>query len=182
MSHAQSEAQLIQEAKARDISSKEEAISALAAEGITENQARQLARMRGIDFDTFLANYFGESTAVAAKPTILSLPVVSEIEMDSLPINDEVENIEVEESLVTPYFGYEIFNQNPFLEKEYTLGNIDEGYILAPGDVLRIMVFGNNSLELETKVDLNGNIAIPNYGVFQAAGNSFKTLKSRITT
>ena len=44
------------------------------------------------------------------------------------------------------------------------------------------MVFGNNSLELETKVDLNGNIAIPNYGVFQAAGNSFKTLKSRLTT
>ena len=182
MSHAQSEAQLIQEAKARDISSKQEAISALAAEGIAENQARQLARMRGIDFDTFLANYFGESTAVAAKPTILSLPVVSEIEMDSLPIKDEVENIEVEDSLVTPYFGYEIFNQNPFLEKEYTLGNIDEGYILAPGDVLRIMVFGNNSLELETKVDLNGNIAIPNYGVFQAAGNSFKTLKSRLTT
>ena len=182
VSHAQSEAQLIQEAKARNINSKQEAISALAAEGISENQARQLARMRGIDFDTFLATYLGGSTKGASEATITSIPVVSEIVMDSLPVKDEVVNIEVVDSLVTPYFGYEIFNQNPFLEKEYTLGNIDEGYIIAPGDVLRIMVFGNNSLELETKVDLNGNIAIPNYGVFQAAGNSFKTLKSRLTT
>lgn len=182
VAHAQSEAQLIQEAKARNISTKQDALSALAAEGITENQARQLARMRGIDFDTFLTTYFGGNQAEVSGTAVANLPVVSELVVD--PVNDSVveEKINEEDTLMSPYFGYDIFKQNPFLEKEYTLGNIDEGYIISPGDVLRIMVFGNNSLELETKVDLNGNIAIPNYGVFQAAGNSFKTLKSRLTT
>ena len=78
------------------------------------------------------------------------------------------------------FFGYSIFETNPFKNKEYLIGNIDEGYILAPGDELKIMVFGNNSLEAVLKIDLNGNISIPNLGVFQAAGNTFKTLKTRL--
>ena len=179
---AQSEAQLLEEAKARNINSKEEALTALAEEGISENQARQLARMRGIDFDTFLNTYFGGNNKQSAKAATPSLPVVSELVVEAPPTPELEENSKATASETPPYFGYKVFQQNPFLEKEYTLGNIDEGYIIAPGDVLRIMVFGNNSLELETKVDLNGNIAIPNYGVFQAAGNSFKTLKSRLTT
>ena len=43
-------------------------------------------------------------------------------------------------------------------------------------------MFGINSLELEATVDRNGNINIPNYGIFFAAGNTFKTLKSRLQT
>ncbi len=80
------------------------------------------------------------------------------------------------------YFGYNIFKTNPFLEKEYLLGNIDEEYLISPGDKLRIIVFGINSLELEATVDRNGNINIPKYGIFFAAGNTFKTLKSRLQT
>ena len=39
------------------------------------------------------------------------------------------------------YFGYNIFENNPYLNKEYLLGNIDEGYLIAPGDELK-----NNNL------------------------------------
>jgi protein involved in polysaccharide export with SLBB domain len=78
------------------------------------------------------------------------------------------------------YFGYDIFVNNPFGQKEYLLGNIDEGYILAPGDELRITVFGDNNLEFVSKIDLNGNISFPNLGVFFAAGNSFATVKNRL--
>ena len=53
---AQTEAQILSEAKSRNINSQQEALEALSAQGISENQARQLARMRGIDFDTFLAS------------------------------------------------------------------------------------------------------------------------------
>ena len=41
------------------------------------------------------------------------------------------------------YFGYEIFENNPFAEKNYLIGNIDED-TFAPGDELRITVYGNN--------------------------------------
>ena len=75
-----------------------------------------------------------------------------------------------------------IFLNNPFAQKEYLVGNIDEGYIIAPGDVLRIVVFGDNTLQLEVKVDLNGNINIPNFGMLMISGSSFANLKTRLKT
>ena len=103
------------------------------------------------------------------------MPKEEIIVKDSLPVT-----ISPSEKPNNTYFGYSIFDRNPFLEKEYLLGNIDEGYLVSPGDKLRIIVFGNNSLEFESVVDRNGNINIPNYGVFFAAGSSFKTLKERL--
>ena len=58
------------------------------------------------------------------------------------------------------YFGYNIFKNNPYLNKEYLLGNIDEGYIIAPGDKIRIITYGDNSFEQNVTVDRNGNINI----------------------
>lgn len=179
---AQTEAKLLEEAESRNITSQQEALAALSAQGISENQARQLARMRGIDFDSFLATYFSASSATQNVETASVLPVVTELVVDSLPTISLPEGPEKTTSVSSTYFGYEIFDQNPFREKEYLVGNIDEGYIIAPGDVLRIIIFGNNSLEFEAKVDLNGNINIPKYGVFQASGNRFKTVKQRLTT
>ena len=66
------------------------------------------------------------------------------------------------------------------MNKEYLLGNIDEGYLIAPGDELRIITYGDNSFEQNVKVDRNGNINIKGYGLFFASGNTFKTLKSRL--
>ena len=179
---AQIETQILQEAANRNITSKAAALEALAAEGISEAQARQLARMRGIDFDTFLATYFqGEArVAVVTEPTLS--PVTSSLVVEAPPLTTTKATIASSVNPSTLYFGYEIFQQNPFREKEYLIGNIDEGYVIAPGDVLRIIVFGNNSLEFEAKVDLNGNINIPKYGVFQVAGNRFKSLKQRLKT
>ena len=179
---AQTEAQLLEEAENRNITSQQEALAALSAQGISENQARQLARMRGIDFDSFLSTYFSSSSATQNIETASVLPVVTELVVDSLPTISLPEGPKKTTSVSSTYFGYEIFNQNPFREKEYLVGNIDEGYVIAPGDVLRIIIFGNNSLEFEAKVDLNGNINIPKYGVFQASGNRFKTVKQRLTT
>ena len=80
------------------------------------------------------------------------------------------------------YFGYDIFLNNPFANKEYLVGNIDEGYILAPGDVLRIYVFGDNTYQSEVKIDLNGNILLPDIGIFFASGYTFNSLKSRLNS
>ena len=96
--------------------------------------------------------------------------------------NEKENNITEEnsENIDPKYFGYDIFKNNPYLDKEYLLGNIDEGYLIAPGDELRIITYGDNSLEQNVVVDRNGNINIRGYGLFFASGNSFKTLKSRL--
>ena len=141
-----------------------------------------MAQLRGIDFDSFLDNYLKNNKAgsKAAKATV-SNDVVTELKvvpLDTVQMVTPKEVVEPKE--VEDYFGYDIFVNNPFGEKDYLLGNIDEGYILAPGDELRITVFGDNNLEFVSKIDLNGNISFPNLGVFFAAGNSFATVKKRL--
>ena len=182
ISFSQTEQDVISEANRLEINSRDKAISELAARGISESQAKEMAQLRGIDFDSFLDNYLKNNKAgsKAAKATV-SNDVVTELKvvpLDTVQMVTPKEVVEPKE--VENYFGYDIFVNNPFGEKDYLLGNIDEGYILAPGDELRITVFGDNNLEFVSKIDLNGNISFPNLGVFFAAGNSFATVKKRL--
>jgi protein involved in polysaccharide export with SLBB domain len=181
---SQTKQDAIAEANRLKISSKQDVIKALNSKGVNESQVRKLAKLRGIDYDTALAEYLNSSassnsTAVA---TTKSDEVVSELKVESLtPVAlTPTKKLAFTEKEVKGYFGYDIFINNPFGQKEYLLGNIDEGYILAPGDELRITVFGDNNLEFVSKIDLNGNISFPNLGVFFAAGNSFATIKKRV--
>ena len=181
--HSQTEQDIISEANRLKISSRQEAISALSDKGISESQAKEMARIRGIDFEVFLADYLksnaGRSKVIPGN--IQNNEVATELKVVPLDIEERVVKQKVvSDKEIKKYFGYDIFVNNPFGQKEYLLGNIDEGYILAPGDELRITVFGDNNLEFVSKIDLNGNISFPNIGVFFAAGNSFATLKNRI--
>ena len=94
--------------------------------------------------------------------------------------NEEKENVFEVDTLNygSKYFGYDIFNYNPYLDKEYLLGNIDEGYLIAPGDELRIITYGDNSFEQNVIVDRNGNINIRGYGLFFAS--ILQNIKSRL--
>ena len=183
ISFSQTEQDVISEANRLEINSREKAISELASRGISESQAKEMAQLRGIDFDSFLDNYLKNNNAgsKAAKATV-SNDVVTDLKVTSAPVVVSVPTPPkvVVEKDIKNYFGYDIFVNNPFGQKEYLVGNIDEGYILAPGDELRITVFGDNNLEFVSKIDLNGNISFPNLGVFFAAGNSFATVKNRL--
>ena len=183
ISFSQTEQDVISEANRLEINSREKAISELASRGISESQAKEMAQLRGIDFDSFLDNYLKNNNAgsKAVKATV-SNDVVTDLKVTSAPLVVSVPTPPkvVVEKDIKNYFGYDIFVNNPFGQKEYLLGNIDEGYILAPGDELRITVFGDNNLEFVSKIDLNGNISFPNLGVFFAAGNSFATVKNRL--
>jgi len=181
--YSQTKQDIISEANRLEINSREKAIAALASKGISLSQAKEMAQLRGIDFDTFLDNYLKSNLGnvnTTTLDTITPNKVVTDLKVTKLP--DQIISLpkaKVEKEIEN-YFGYDIFINNPFGKKEYLIGNIDEGYILAPGDELRITVFGDNNLEFVSKIDLNGNISFPNLGVFFAAGNSFATLKKRI--
>ena len=188
------EGQVLQEAKARNITNRTQAMDAMKANGISEAQARQMARKQGLNYDDFLNSYFpnqenksSDSSNEDPDSSFLEESVddqsVDDESVDDESVDEESDDEVIKTSALKPrgnYFGYNIFNKNPFLEKEYLLGNINEGYLISPGDKLRLIVFGTNSLEMEATVDRNGNINIPNYGLFFAAGNTFKTLKSRL--
>ena len=160
ISFSQTEQDVISEANRLEINSREKAISELAAIGISESQAKEMAQLRGIDFESFLDNYLKSNAGKSKSGTPTKInDVATELKvvpLDTLEIVTPKKVIESKE--IEDYFGYDIFVNNPFGQKDYLLGNIDEGYILAPGDELRITVFGDNNLEFVYKIDLNGNI------------------------
>ena len=174
--------QAVQTAKSQNITTKSQAVKALEASGMTENQARQLARQRGLSYDQLLNQYFTNDT---------NNDNSSSEDPDSKIFDDKNEtNSEDEETLdktdfrikgqTQNYFGYNIFENNPYLNKEYLLGNVDEGYLIAPGDKIRIITYGDNSFEQNVTVDRNGNVNIQGFGLFFASGNTFKTFKERL--
>ena len=173
--------QALQTAESQDIQTKSQAAKALQASGMSESQARQLARQRGLSYDQLLNDYFSDETSlienIKGDPDTSILENKPEEEVEEI-VTEEEEMEESEEEI--EYFGYNIFDNNPYLNKEYLLGNIDEGYLIAPGDELRIMTYGDNSFQQNVTVDRNGNINISGYGLFFASGNTFKTLKSRL--
>ena len=178
--------QALNTAKAQNIKTKSQVQNALQQNGISESQARALARQKGVNYDEILNSNFTDGAATLSD-TINKDPNVSDLKIsaDSLVYDMSVKNevpkpvLDTDEAPST-YFGYTIFKNNPYLNKEYLLGNIDEGYLISPGDEMRIITYGDNSLEQNVTVDRNGNINVTGYGLFFASGMTFKTLKSRL--
>jgi len=179
--------QALNTAKAQNIKTKSQVQNALQQNGISESQARALARQKGVSYDEILNSNFTDDTSGSSESS--KDATVSDLE-NSADAESNTDNISEEEDTQDPvsivaknprnYFGYNIFRNNPYLNKEYLLGNIDEGYLISPGDEMRIITYGDNSLEQNVTVDRNGNINITGYGLFFASGMTFKTLKSRL--
>ena len=169
------------QANSMGIITQEDVLNELKKRGMTIKDAEKMALMYGIDYSDFISEYIiGSSASIIDIP----LPTVSEIiiQEDTLFKDIEVEDSLPENIIETSlnYFGYDIFLNNPFANKDYLLGNIDEGYILSPGDVLRIYVFGDNTYQAEVTIDLNGNILLPEIGMFFASGHTFSSISSRL--
>ena len=164
--YSQSASDIATQAQNLGISSEEDVLRELQRRGMTVQDAERMALIYGIDYNEYISQYItGNDVAASA-----TLPVVSELVIQGDSIQEILED-SIQEDLVESlnYFGYDIFLNNPFANKEYLVGNIDEGYILAPGDVLRIYVFGDNTYQTEVKIDLKGNILLPDIGMFFAS-------------
>ena len=169
--------EIINQAQSSGISSEEDILKELERRGMTVQDAQRMALIYGIDYNEYISQYI-TGTEVSSN---INLPVVSELIVQNDSVQEILED-SLQEDIIESlnYFGYDIFLNNPFANKEYLVGNIDEGYILAPGDVLRIYVFGDNTYQSEVKIDLNGNILLPDIGMFFASGYTFSSLKSRL--
>ena len=178
--------QALNTAKAQNIKTKSQVQNALQQNGISESQARALARQKGVSYDEILNSNFTDGVATLSDsinkdPNVADLKISADSLVYDMSVKNEVPK-PVSDTAEAPstYFGYNIFRNNPYLNKEYLLGNIDEGYLISPGDEMRIITYGDNSLEQNVTVDRNGNINITGYGLFFASGMTFKTLKSRL--
>lgn len=61
-----------------------------------------------------------------------------------------------------------------------SVGDFTEGYIIEPGNRVRLTVFNETTLSGEFAIDNSGNLALPLIGVIPASGVSAKVLSSRV--
>ena len=81
----------------------------------------------------------------------------------------------VEEELT--FFGYELFSAPPESFVAPSNGPVDAGYLVGPGDELRLIVFGSTEFQHDLVVDNEGRIFVPNVGQRTVAGNRLDALR-----
>ena len=85
--------QALQTAESQNITTQAQAIQALAASGMTEAQARQLAAQRGISYDELLNDYFSDEINIESSTdpdtSILEEASISDVK----EVIEEIDNI-----------------------------------------------------------------------------------------
>lgn len=79
-----------------------------------------------------------------------------------------------------PYFGYSLFKKTPDAFKPNAIGPVDPGYLVGPGDILRLSVWGQVEFQYELQVSKEGKIFIPVAGQVYVTGIPFEQLQEKI--
>ena len=87
----------------------------------------------------------------------------------------ERDTVAVVDSLL--YFGYDMFSVRPEMYEPAPVGPVDDGYLVGPGDELRLIVFGAAEFQHDLVVDNEGRIFVPNVGQRTVAGNRLQSLR-----
>ncbi|MFQ5737353.1 MAG: SLBB domain-containing protein, partial [Thermodesulfobacteriota bacterium] len=74
-------------------------------------------------------------------------------------------------------FGYDLFHEAPSTFAPVDNIPVGPGYLLGPGDELRISLWGKLNAELTAQVDREGNVRFPQMGVLHLSGLTFAEAK-----
>jgi polysaccharide export outer membrane protein len=167
--------------------------------GMTEQEARRKAKELGINLedllkpDTTKAGITQPGTtpvevkvttppaSVIAVPTPVIQDTTSKIGVIQVPISvprDTTPPPKGREGL--DYFGYDIFKHIPAAFEPTAVGPVDPGYLLGPGDVIQLTVWGEAEFQYQLEVDREGRIFIPNVGQVFVMGTPLNTLEGKL--
>lgn len=184
---AQSEQDVKRQLESRGIDTLDEIQAELSKRGMSEADARRQAKLYGLDYDQYISKY-----VVNKEGTNSSIEPIKKITLDTVDytteINDERSQIaptidvtkKPDDSDGLKYFGYDIFQNNPFSNQQALVGNIDPGYLIGPGDELRVYLWGEAEFQFEGTVDITGNLFMPNVGQVFVSGTTYKGLNEKL--
>ncbi len=78
-------------------------------------------------------------------------------------------------------FGLSLFKESPTTFAPIDLAPAPLGYVLGPGDELRIQLLGSERINREIPINREGNIVIPEIGVIQLSGLTFQEALNKIS-
>ncbi len=102
---------------------------------------------------------------IEAEPALAGLQVTLKI----LPVEHELKP-----------FGYDLFSGEQEAFKSVSDIPIPDNYVLGPGDVVLLQLFGKENVEYELQVTRNGMLLLPSIGPVPVAGLTFPRLQQEI--
>ncbi len=107
--------------------------------------------------------------------------------VQDIPWKDTISNLTDETPVKGPdlttrskYFGYDLFGSVPEAFKPNAVGPVDPGYVVGPGDLLRLAVWGEAEFQYELPVAREGKVLIPKVGQVFVTGTPFEELQKNV--
>jgi protein involved in polysaccharide export with SLBB domain len=143
-------------------------------------QQEQLARQMGVDLSAINSLDATSVSSDIETPNIKKPERATEVSGKNTEATNEQKNKVVTSEL--PYFGYDVFSGSPldFTPVEHL--PVPHDYIIAPGDEVRIQLYGKSYSDLKLKIDREGKLNIPEYGPEYVAGQTFSELKNYVAS
>jgi polysaccharide export outer membrane protein len=135
--------------------------------GLTREEAIRKADELGISLERYL------SVVKPAPPPLQTAITTKEAPLDTSRIDTTAKpgpaNIPLSPSGL-PYFGYDIFTTPSAAFEPAAAGPVDPEYVIGPGDVLRVSVWGQVEFQNELTVDREGRIFVTTVGQVLVGG------------
>lgn len=154
--------------------------------GMTRSEAAQKASELGISLEQYLSATKSSSKPSEPKQTpeeriesgrdsVLVAPIGS-----PRPVRSDPEG-----AFGLRYFGYDIFSEVPEAFEPTAAGPVDPEYLIGPGDVLKISVWGQVEFQNELTVDREGRVFIQTLGQVLVSGltlqHAYESLRKQLS-
>ena len=194
-SYPQTEMQIKKRLEQQGIQSQADIQKALKDKNMTEDDARKLAKQYGVNYDQFIQMYIIGGRDILLPQTPMQLPPEEMVTQPPVDITaqqpgkdtteQEIEELKISTKLKEKkgleYFGYSLFEKIPAAFEPAAVGPVDPGYLIGPGDVLRLYLWGAVELQYELNVDNQGTVFIPTAGQMFVSGVPYSELKTKMT-
>jgi len=137
--------------------------------GMTRQEAEAKASSLGIDLNTYLQQASGTTPADQTP-----IPTPDQPQADLTTEAPEKKDAPLQPpptgSGGLSFFGYGVFSGVPAAFEPNAVGPVDQEYVIGPGDVLRVTVWGQVEFQNELTADKEGRIFIPTVGQVLVSG------------
>ncbi len=151
-------------------------------------QQREMARAAGYDIDALCASL--KSQTASSNQQQPSVNPILPRELGQFPLDDGSQDKEAsdKEKEDTPRveqelekFGYDLFAGLPTTYTPVSDIPVPSNYVVGPGDVIQVQLYGKENNSYELTVSRSGDIQFPQLGPINVAGLSYTELKESLT-
>lgn len=147
---------------------------------LPESQQRLLARQYGIDIDQIQQQAQQSQENREQLPQIF--PRGTEFDENGQPIYPEQIQrlLQQQDDEELKRFGIDVYANQPQTYTPLKNAPVPADYLVGPGDILSIQLYGKENRQLELEINASGDLVFPELGAVSVAGLSFTEAKTKI--